>query len=230
MKKFSVLAFCIFTFAITLYSRGQSISSNDSWKNVTLGPFFMPGASANAGSVANGTKTDAADFSWSFGAMADFPFSPGLGLQVGLGYDARAVGFKDQKYSDTTVGYTFNYFSIRPEFRIGDFLIGIGLGIPVGASTNASAQADATPQNTPQSLGASNMNILIEGRIGASIPVIQAENGNQLKFIVDASYAFGQITSMALVPNDNTQNKTENSGPIATLQLGFAYLFNLNPH
>jgi hypothetical protein len=222
MKKFSVLAFCIVTFGIISVTRSQTAGA-DSWKNVTLGPFFMPGASANAGSVANGAKTDVADFSWSLGAMADIPFSPSFGLQLSACYDSRAVGFYDQKSSNNYVDYSFSYFSIRPEFMIGDFLIGLGLGIPVGAST--------TQQNEPTpSIGASNMNFLIEGRIGASIPVVVADNGNSLRFIVDASYAFSQITTAPLAPAFGSTDKTDNNGPLGTLQLGFAYMFNLNPH
>src|ERR1700733_3738606 len=226
MKTFTVLAFCLVVFGLTSSARSQAALGSDSWKNVTLGPMFMAGASANAGSVSNGTKTDAVDFSWSVGALAAFPFSPNLGLQVGLCYDTRAVGFHDQATTDTSIGYSFQYFSIRPEFRIGDFLIGLGLGIPVGTTTTPSN--DATALNKSQTLGSSNMKTLLEVRIGAAIPVIQADNGNQLKFIVDASYDFSQIADKSLLPNDNnTQNNTDNNGPYGTLQLGFAYMFNL---
>jgi hypothetical protein len=205
-----------------------SLTGEDSWKDIKLGLMFMPGVSANAGSVANGTKTDAADFSWALGAQAEFPFSTSAGLQLGLCYDNRAVGFHDQKTSDTSIAYSFSYFSLRPELRVGDFLIGLGIGIPVGASTSPSAAA--TNMNKLQSLGASSMNILLEGRIGATVPIVQAANGNELRFLISASYAFTQIVSSPLLPSDNSQNKTDNSGPLATLQLGFAYLFDLNPH
>ncbi len=196
--------------------------------DIKLGPMFMPGISANAGSVANGTKTDAVDFSWAAGVVADFPFNPNLGLQFGLAYDNRTVGFHDQATADTSITYTFSYFSLRPELRVGDFLVGLGIGIPVGASTTASS--DATNLNKAQTFGASNMNVLVEGRIGAAVPVIQAANGNELRFLVSASYAFSQIVSSPLLPSDNSKNKTDNSGPLATLQLGFTYLFDLNPH
>jgi hypothetical protein len=199
----------------------------DTWKDVKLGLMFMPGVSSNAGSVANGTKTNAINFSWALGAMADFPFSPNSGLQLGLCYDNRSVQFHDQTNGDTSIAYTFSYFSLRPEFRIGGFTVGLGIGIPVGASTTASAAA--TNMNKTQTFGSSNMNILLEGRIGATIPVVQAANGNELRFLISGSYAFSQIVSSPLLPSDNSQNKTDNSGPLATLQLGFAYLFDLNP-
>ena len=196
--------------------------------DIKLGLEFTPGLSSNAGSVANGTKTNAVNFSWALGAMADFPFSPNSGLQFGLCYDNRSVEFHDQKTSDTSIAYTFSYFSLRPEFRIGDFLIGLGIGVPVGASTTASTAA--TNMNKSQTFGSSNMNLLLEGRIGATVPVVQAANGNELRFLISASYAFSQIVSSPLYPSDGSTNKTENSGPLATLQLGFAYLFDLNQH
>ncbi len=216
----------VFTgFLSTAYAQG---TAEDSWQDIKVGPMIMPGISANAGSVAKGTKTDAVDFSWAAGVIADFPFSPNLGLQFGLGYDNRTVGFHDQATADTSITYTFSYFSLRPEFRIGDFLIGVGIGIPVGASTNASA--DATEMNKGQTLGASSMNVLVEGRIGAAIPVLQSPNGNELRFLISGSYAFSQIVKSPLLPSDGAINNSDNSGPLATLQLGFTYLFDLNPH
>jgi hypothetical protein len=223
MKRFSVFVFCIVTFAITSSPRCQSAVGSDSWKNVTLGPFFMPGASVEAGTVATGAKTNM-QFSWCLGAVSCFPFSPSFGLQLAVCYDDRAVGFYDQNNSNNYINYTFSYFSLRPEFMIGDFLIGLGIGIPVGASTTAGGT------ETAPTLGSSSMNPLIEGRIGASIPVVVADNGNSLRFMIDGSYAFSQITSGPLQPAYGSTDKTKNNGPFGTLQLGFAYLFNLNPH
>ena len=191
----------------------------------------MPGISGDAGNVANGTKTKPVNFSWSLGALADFPFTPTLGVQAGLGYDARTVEFHDQKSGDTSIAYTFSYFALRPELRIGDFIVGIGIDFPLGASTTASASASRL--NASQSLGATSLNTMIEARIGAAVPVFQSDNGNELKFLLDASYAFSNIVSdnfAPLRPNDNnTSNKSYNNGPLATVQLGFAYLFDLNP-
>ena len=229
MKKTTILLALLFGFLSTAHAQtANTPAAPDTWKDIKLGLMFMPGLSSNAGSVANGTKTNAINFSWALGAMADFPFSPNAGLQFGLCYDNRSVEFHDQKSSDTSIAYTFSYFSLRPELRVGDFLIGLGIGVPVGASTTASTAA--TNMNKLQSFGSSNMNLLVEGRIGAAIPIVQAANGNELRFLISASYAFSQIVSSPLYPSDGSTNKTENSGPLATLQLGLAYLFDLNPH
>src|SRR5579872_84658 len=131
MKKFPVLVTFIAVLTIHTMARGQD--TDQSWKNVTLGPMFMPGASINAGSVAEGYKTGA-QFSWCAGAVSIFPLSPNFGVQFAACYDSRGVQFSDQSNSNNYVDYTLNYFSLRPEFAIGDFLIGLGLGIPVGSS------------------------------------------------------------------------------------------------
>ncbi len=230
MKNTILLVALLFGLISTAHAQTDAVTGENTWKDIKVGLMFMPGISANAGSVANGTKTNTANFSWALGAVADFPFSPSAGFQFGLSYDNRSVQFHDQTNGDTSVAYTFSYFSLRPEFLIGDFVIGLGIGIPVGASSTASTAATATQQNTPPSLGASAMNLLIEGRIGASVPVVQSSNGNELRFLISGSYAFSQIVSSPLKPNDNSINKTDNSGPLATLQLGFSYMFDLNPH
>ncbi|HEY3874294.1 MAG TPA: hypothetical protein VGM92_02360 [Candidatus Kapabacteria bacterium] len=237
MKQTILLAlFCIVFSASSLQAQGSSAdapatnasATNASATNdIRLGAVFMPGLSANAGTVANGTKTDATDFSWALGALADFPLNQNIGIQVGLCYDNRTVGFHDQATSDTSNKYTFSYFSFRPELRIGDFVVGLGLGVPIGASSTASA--DSKGQNAPTTLAASNMNFLLEGRIGAAVPIVDMQNGNEIKFHVEAAYAFSQIVSSPLTPNDGSQNKTENSGPIASVQLGISYLFDLTP-
>src|SRR5665213_2600199 len=126
MKNFPILATLIIALSISHNARGQDTS--DAWKNVTLGPMFMPGASINAGSVADGYKTGA-QFSWCAGAVSIFPLSPNFGVQFAACYDSRGVQFSDQSNSSNYVDYSLNYFSLRPEFTIGDFLIGLGLGL-----------------------------------------------------------------------------------------------------
>jgi hypothetical protein len=228
MKQLTLLFALCTGFLCTAHAQTTTaLTGEDTWKDIKLGAMFMPGLSSDAGSVANGTKTNAINFSWALGALADFPFSPSAGLQFGLCYDNRSLEFHDQKTADTSIAYTFSYFSLRPEFRIGDFLVGLGIGIPVGASTSPSTAA--TNLNKLQSFGSSNMNLLIEGRVGAAVPIVQAANGNELRFLINASYAFSQVVSSPLYPSDGSTNKTENSGPLGTLQLGFAYLFDLNP-
>ena len=104
--------------------------------DIKLGPMFMPGISANAGSVANGTKTDAVDFSWAAGVCSRFPrFNPNIGLQFGLAYDNRTVGFHDQATADSfDRTYTFSYFSACVRNSASEiFLSGLGIRVPVSA-------------------------------------------------------------------------------------------------
>jgi hypothetical protein len=219
MKKFPILVAVLMVFGSTSLAFGQD--NADAWRNVTLGPMFMPGASINAGSVADGTKTGA-QFSWCLGAVSIFPLSPNFGVQLAACYDSRGVEFSDQSNSSNFIDYTLNYFSLRPEFTIGDFLIGLGLGIPVGSSATGGGIYSSFHDN----IGASSMNFLLEGRLGATIPVVTSQTGNTLRFIIEGSYAFSKITSNSV---SGASDDSKNNGPIAGLQVGFAYLFNLNP-
>ena len=230
MKKIFVLASFIAVFSMNSTSFAQSKNDSTSWKNITLGPFFMPGASTEAGTVVIGAKSQTMLFSWSAGLEACFPLSPNFAVQLSVGYDSRAIGFYSSNTSSSDfTNYKFNYFSIRPELRMGAFLIGLGIGLPVSADTTQGGAGRAS------NVGASNMNLLLEARVGATSALFTAENGNVLRFLISASYGLNQITDQQLSQGFATTpvanpDKAKNNGPFGTLQLGFAYEFNLSPH
>lgn len=67
--------------------------------------------------------------------------------------------------------------------------------------------------------------MLLEARIGGSIPIVQTDKAD-LRFVIEGSYGFTQIFKSSLVSGQDTND----NGPLASLQLGFAYLFDTNPH
>jgi hypothetical protein len=230
MKKTFVLAAIIAVFSLnsTLFAQSRNDSTN--WKDITLGPLIMPGASTNAGNVATGGKSQTMLFSWSAGLVSCFPLTPNFAIQLSACYDSRGVGFYDPANSDNFANYKFNYFSIRPELRLGAFLIGLGIGIPVGADTTSGGNVH------PTTVGSTNMNLLLEARVGATSPLFTAENGSVLRFLISASYGLTQIIDnssdqgQSLQPSFGVNDKTKYNGPFGTIQLGFAYEFNLSPH
>ncbi|HET6401061.1 MAG TPA: hypothetical protein VFH95_06635 [Candidatus Kapabacteria bacterium] len=227
MKKFSVLVAIIAVCGINRVASGQDSAAANAWKSALAGPFFEGGGAVSAGNVASGAKTNFL-FAWATGARGVFPLAPNIALSAALGYDARSIEYYKQDDQNFKFDYTFDYFAIRPGIQLGDFSLGLGLGIPLGYSVTV--QQGAGQSSKTSSIGASGMNFLLELRLGAAVPLIQNENG-QLQFLVEASYAFNHLVANGPLSyyGPGTQSSASNNGPLATLQLGFAYLFNLNP-
>ena len=207
--------------------RAQS-NSDSTWKDIKLGPMFEAGGSVNAGNVANGAKTNFG-FAWNADAAAVFPLAPRIAIDAVLGYDSRSISFYKQDDQNFKYDYNFNYFAIRPGLLIGAFSVGLGLGIPLGYSVTV--QQGANQPTTSSSIGATAMNLLLEVRLGAMVPLIESPNGD-LNFLVEGTYSFNNLVSNGPLPYYDPKagaSSSSNNGPLATLQFGFSYLFDLNP-
>jgi hypothetical protein len=229
MKNTILLVVLLFGFISVTHGQGTaSLTAENTWQDIKIGPLFTGGASVNAGSVGNGSKTGD-DFAWSLGADADFPITQNFSFNLTLAYDARGINFYDQALTSDVANYTFGYLAIRPELRFSDFLLGVGVGLPITASeTNNVAINPQTPVTT------SSMNVLFEIRLGAAIPILQSSSG-VLNFTIEGAYAFTQIVSKGpLAYYSSSVNpavpSTSNNGPLATGEVGFQYLFDLTPH
>jgi hypothetical protein len=216
-------------FLSTAHAQGTaSLTAEDSWKDIKIGPFFSGGEAVSAGTVANGAKTSTA-FAFSAGADADFPLNQNIAFNLGVAYDARGIGFYQQDNSSNKVSYNFSYLELRPEFRFSGFLLGVGVGLPVSASS--SVGGNILPQ-TATPVGPSGMNVLFEIRLGGAIPILQSSSG-VLNLTLEGAYAFTQITTnTALTPYNPliTPPTSSNNGPLASAEIGFQYLFDLTPH
>jgi len=224
MKKIVLIAIALITATSASFAQSKD-------QNIWLGPFFTAGGAVNAGSVANGAKTDF-KFAWSGGASALFGITDLISAQVDMGYDARSLDFYKQDDQNFKYSYTFNYFAIRPSILLGDFQLGLGLGVPLGYS--ADTMKGAGQPTGSFSVGATAMNFLVELRLGATIPIWQNDDG-QLRFLVQGSYAFSHLVSDANAPlpyfdPKQSHNTSDNNGPVATASFGVSYLFNLTKH
>jgi hypothetical protein len=179
---------------------------------------FMPGAAVNAGPVFNGYMTSSR-FSWSLGGLVDIPISVTNGFIIGLAYDQRAVNFHSQTNEAIRQDYTFSYMSVRPELRLSSFLIGFGLGVPVSETDEVSL--DGVHTNTG-SRNVGSLNMLAEVRLGTMLPIVDNPSG-KLDLMIEGSYPFTKIYSNAAAATESKDN-----GPIATLELGLSYLFNVS--
>ena len=218
MKKLCALTAFVLTIATFSPVHAQSGMSLQNWKDLLLGPMFTAGASVNAGPVADGWKTGA-KFAYTGGVMLTFPWSPQIALDATVGFESRGVNFHPQNVDTGGFDFTFGYLVIRPEFRLSGFVIGLGLGLPMSANTQVSGVPLSGGPTT------SDMAFLVEGRIGGDIPIVTGDNG-QLHLLIGAAYPFTNLLSSKSFSDD----KTKNNGPIASLQMGLTYLFDLSPH
>jgi hypothetical protein len=220
MNTRSVLLALFIVVFITTSSHAQSGMSIENWSDIKVGPMFTAGLSLNAGNVESDTKTGTR-FAFTGGALGMFPFSSHISLLLGLAYDDRGVNYHLQNDANTYVNYSFSYLSLQPMIDLGGFMIGLGFGLPMGASASpSSGRNDPTPST-------SNMNFMVEGRIGGAIPIIESDQG-QLQLLISAAYPFTNIQKN--IGFFGSTDATHNNGSLATGQIGLTYLFDLTPH
>jgi len=216
MKRILSLIFVSSCIAVSV-SHAQEVAPE--WKHIRLGPMFTAGASVNAGDVADGWKTSP-KFALSVGALGDIPLNPSISLDLTVGYNARSVNFHNQANPDKNkYDLTISYAVLQPEFRFSGFLLGFGVGIPVSGSYEYAT--DANVKTVSGSVVTGDLATLFEIRLGADIPVVESESG---KLVVLIHGAYGLTKNYTATSPFGSL--TENNGPLATLQAGFAYLFD----
>ena len=212
MKTFSAtvaLILSLFTFS----AHAQSGMSSENWRDMKVGPMFTGGLAIHAGS-ADTTFQPKSGFAFSVGGRMQYPFSVSMAFDLGLCYDSRSLTFESSDGSLKS-NQTVSYISLRPGFNLGGFIIGLGLGLPVGTSADLNGSSVTT--NT------SDMGFLVEGRAGANVNLMESNNGNQLRLLVEGSYGFTKV-------NKTFTSDEKNNGPLATAEIGLAYFFDTNPH
>jgi hypothetical protein len=228
MKRAGIFFVILFGWLPSAYAQSANIYKlvpGDSARSIKFGEFVSAGECFNTGAVSVGVES-LPGFAFSAGVDAGFPLTRDISLSVALGYDARHINFEQIGYSPSEVNYNFNYIAIRPELSYSGLLIGVGIGLPVSSGVDGPGT-----NGSPANLGTSDMNILIELRLGACIPLLRTASG-VLDLTVDGSYALTQIASSELTPAGATKTPATslNNGPLVTAELGLQYLFDLNLH
>jgi hypothetical protein len=147
------------------------------------------------------------------------------------------VKFQNPKNSDQNIAYAASYIALRPELNIGGFTIGLGIGLPIGASATLNGYGSTTPSTPPYAITTSDLNMLLEGRAGAAVTLNEGDKGQILQLLVQGSYGFNTLIKKDAFPAPVTvgpatfsYDATMNNGPLATVEIGVSYLFDLTPH
>lgn len=116
---------------------------------------------------------------------------------------------------------TVQFLSISPMLNLGGFLIGATIGVPIlQASTRTQASTGLRMTEQTQNITASDVQLLIEPRIGLQIPLISIKNVGTFYLNANASYnlpAFGSPLKTSTMETINTQVEQA----IRALPLGF---------
>ncbi|MDP4200287.1 MAG: hypothetical protein Q8922_10325 [Bacteroidota bacterium] len=219
MKTISAFMALALSLVFIIPAQAQSGMSIENWKDIKVGPMFTAGVATNAGTTSSGLKPGTG-FAFSVGGLAIFPFSTNIGFDLALCYDARTINFHDETNTANGTDITTGYLAIRPGFNLGDFTIGLGIGVPMALTLTSKPDNTSIP-----GYSTSDMNMLFEGRIGGSIPVMETDR-TELRLLIEGAYGFTQIIKTASAgPEPSNDN-----GPVASVELGLAYLFDLTPH
>lgn len=189
-----------------------------------MGPFISAKAGINGGNVANGRKNAVA-----FNGLPDFgvtmfiPLSEEneLGFCTDLALTTYAYTMRGLQFSNEFT-MKYSYITLSPSFYFSSFLIGFNFGFPVAADYGAK-------------LDASKLSMMVEFRLGMSLPLISDEDG-RLNIIATAGYMLTGVyedfakddpllTYMPAVPPEKITSEF-NPRPIS-FSLGLNYMFNL---
>jgi hypothetical protein len=194
----------------------QYQDTKDHRGDLKLGPFASGNATVNASSVSDGWKTSPLGTAGG-GALFELPFDRQSALDIAVVLDNRALTFYNEANSNIGVDYRFGYISLRPSVQYSGVLFGFGVGFPILATTTGYGGL-ALPK-----IETSAMNVLYEARIGGEVTLYRSKLGD-LNARLEGSYAVNRILSRNYM---NGGTDVKNNGPIASLEFGVMYLFNI---
>ncbi len=213
MKWIAIVLAVTFVSISSAHAQRASIfdAQPDPWKDIKLGPFVVAGECLNMGTV----STTSPGFSYTAGAIAEFPITRKVSFNVALAYDAMSVYFDD-------IGYHLNYVAIRPEFLYNQIAIGVDIGVPASSSATGTSGSSINVET-------SSMNTLFEIRLGGYIPLSKSPTG-VLDLTAEGTYALTNIARSGMSGTTMTSSSSVNNGPLATGEIGIQYLFDLAGH
>ena len=164
-------------------------------------------------------------FAWHGGADISYPLTPVITASLGLGLDHRAVEFHWQDYASASEERAIDYFYLAPGFQFSAFYLGLNIGFPVAGVRKWTNSVDAATHSAELDNTADKLNVMMEPRIGAIIPLLEKEVG-WLGLTIEAGYNL----------NDLSDEPTFAPGPLqggsislqtATLMMGVTWQFGI---
>lgn len=241
----SLLRSFIAAVAVFVLASGATAQTQDTnFRRFSIGPYFMPGASVFSGDVPHTWKTDL-KFAWSAGVMSTFATSPKFALNLALAYDTRNIYFFDEDEKSVTTQMSISTFDIYAGAKFNDFMIGFDLGFPMAAEMTLDDGAGHSLVAPESHFSADSIAMKVDICIGAIFNIVESETG-KFQFMIKAAYPLTSMwentpyASRRLMPpgtsetdivpqRDEVDGNTRQfeNGVIPSLQLGFAYQFNL---
>jgi hypothetical protein len=183
----------------------------------------------NAGEIPSGTKTGVAFTGipdiWAQGVLPLDRYGE-ICAALDVGYASHAFVTKPGDADTTNEGNTFvqryRYLSIAPTFYLNVLGLGLNIGIPLGA-TLRNQRGDVERE-----LASSDLNVLVELRLGISAPLVKDPKRGRLNFQLFASYGLTKMPakSYELIRLGPQPPVEERYAPrIAALAVGLSYHF-----
>ena len=215
MKIFTWISAAVLCVVLAGSAAAQSGMGMAFSRDILVGPFVTGGVAMNAGTLDTAT-TSKAGFSFSVGGVGYVPISEDMALSLGLAYDSRGFSYTydynlDGATSAATEDFSIGYFSIRPGFKFKGLEVGLGLGLPLSISGKVNG-------TSVTGVSTDSLNFLVEARAGFGFPLMKNDN-TELRLLVQGSYGFTKLMK---------NGGTEDNGPLATAQVGVAYLFDVS--
>lgn len=180
----------------SITANAQNFEGRQARAALTIGPSITTGASMTL-SAPYGFKINPV-FAWRGGIHTTYPLTDVISAGLEIGADSRGttVLAADNELSFTTTRVT--YFSLHPNIVFSGFNLGFNFGFPLSA--NATHHTTALTTQPQEFLDGVSQDIsdtipvpvLLEGRLGAVIPVYDGELG-WASIVFGVGYAFNEL-------------------------------------
>ena len=194
----------------------QSSERTPRYGDLRLGGFASAVGTSNAGSIADDWHTSPLVTATGGGTL-EMTLDEHSSFDISASYDNRYLNFYEHANTAANVDYLLSYVGVRPRVHFYGVTFGAGFGIPLATTTTGHGGLPSP------SVSRDDMLPLYEVRLGGQIPVYQDRVG-ALELKAEGSYAFNHMLNQSYL--DGLSNNW-NNGPVASLELGVVYLFNV---
>lgn len=153
---------------------------------LTVGPSLTTGGSITLGAP-EGFQIGPV-FAWRGGVHTTYPLTSIISSGLELGLDSRGTMILVHNNSSIYNTYRVLYFSLYPNFTLGGFNLGFNFGFPMSATSTANTGRSLELMDTL------DVPALVEGRIGAVIPLYDGEVG-WASLVIGAGYSFSELVN-----------------------------------